>query len=59
MKSPLEGLLTEQSFPACLVANLPGQELEGQLQVVFQGPELLHVTAEADVAEEEPRTEFL
>lgn len=39
--------------------SLPGQELQRQLQVVLQGPQLLNITAKTDIAEEEARTEFL
>lgn len=44
---------------ACWVASLPGQKLQGQLQAILQGPQLLHVAAHADVVKEEARAELL
>lgn len=43
----------------CLMGNPPGQKLQRQLQVVFQGLQLLNVTTEADIVKEESRTELL
>ena len=47
------------TLSARLAASLPGQKLQRQLQVVFQGPQLLDVAAKTDVVKEEAWTEFL
>lgn len=46
-------------FARVWTASLPGQKLQGQLQAVLQGPQLLHVAAHTDVVEEESWTELL